>query len=233
MTLAIISLAVCIIATAIFICVSLLKGGKWGLITKIIASLCFVVAGLLAILHLPKSITDSTWAWFLFTGLALGMAGDVFMDIKEKDITDTNIYLNSGMLCFGIGHFMYFAGLTLVADLRCNVLIPTGIAIVLGLIITLLIFLNSSSFGIKWGKAKWQSFAYSVALASMFVYSVAMAVLDKHLWMFAVAMALFFISDIILSLIYFADKKTHLMRTLNWSTYYLAQQAIVLFIFLI
>ena len=237
MLLPIISLSVCIIATAVFICVSLLKGGKWGLITKIIASLCFVVAGLLAVLNLYDSFgadaTSPTWAWFVFTGLVMGFVGDIFMDLKEKELPAQDIYLNTGMLSFGIGHFMYFAGLTLCATLKCNFLIPTAVAVALGGIITCLIFLNATTFGIKWGKFKWQSLVYSLVLTIMFVYAIAIAVLDKTMWLFAVAMALFLLSDLILSLIYFASKKTKTMRSLNWSTYYLAQQAIVLFIFLI
>ena len=232
MLLPIVSLSVCVVAAALFICVSILKGGKWGLITKIFASLCFVVAGLLAALNLPKT-SDNTWAWFVFTGLVLGLVGDIFMDLKEKNLPAQDIYLNTGMLSFGIGHFMYFAGLTLCATIKCNILIPTAVAVALGTIITLLIFINASSFGIKWGKYKWQSFVYSLALTIMSVYAIAVAVLDKTMWLFAVAMALFLLSDLILSLIYFADKKTRTMRTLNWSTYYLAQQAIALFIFLI
>ena len=232
MLLPIVSLSVCVVAAALFICVSILKSGKWGLITKIFASLCFVVAGLLAALNLPKT-SDNTWAWFVFTGLVFGLVGDIFMDLKEKNLPAQDIYLNTGMLSFGIGHFMYFAGLTLCATIKCNILIPTSVAVALGTIITLLIFINASSFGIKWGKYKWQSFVYSLALTIMSVYAIAVAVLDKTMWLFAVAMALFLLSDLILSLIYFADKKTRTMRTLNWSTYYLAQQAIALFIFLI
>lgn len=238
MLLPIISLSVCVLATVVFILVSLLKGGKWGLITKIFASLCFVVAGLLAVLNMyetfdPNTAISPTWAWFVFTGLVMGLVGDIFMDLKEKELPAHDVFLNTGMLSFGIGHFMYFAGLTLCVTLRCHFLIPTAIAIVIGAVITLLIFLNAGSLGIKWGKFKWQSFTYSLVLTIMFVYAVAIAVLDKNMWMFAVGMALFLLSDLILSLIYFAGKKTNTMRALNWSTYYLAQQTLVLFMFLI
>ena len=67
----------------------------------------------------------------------------------------------------------------------------------------------------------------------MFVYSLVLTVLDKAMWIFAVGMTLFFISDLILSLVYFANKKTNTMRALNWGIYYLAQQTLVLFIFLV
>lgn len=235
-----IPIIICIISAVIFICLGITKGKLYGLISKIIASLCFVGAGIYATLKLnPDSFTTINmqshpdWAWFLVAGLILGLIGDIFMDLKEQNLSDKDLYLNTGMLSFGIGHFMYFAGLTLCTNIRCNILIPIAIAVVLGIIITLIIFTNSNSFGIEWGDFKWQSFAYSLVLSVMFAYSIVVAVLDHTRWMFAVAMTLFFISDILLSLIYFADRKSKTMRALNWGTYYLAQIFIVLFIFLI
>lgn len=236
MLLPIISLSLCVVAAVAFICTAILKGGKWGLITKTIASACFVIAGLLAVLDKYESFekgaaSSPTWAWFVFTGLVMGLVGDIFMDLREKKPSQ-NIFFNTGMLSFGIGHFMYFAGLTLCATLRCSFLIPTAIAISIGTIITFLIFVNASSFGIKWENHRWPCFAYSMVLTAMFVYAVALAVLDKTMWMFAVGMTLFLISDLILSMVYFSDKKSNIMKALNWGTYYLAQHTIVLFIFL-
>lgn len=235
-----IPIIICIVASVTFICLSTTKGKLYKLISKIIASTCFVSAGIFATLKLnPDSFTTINmqnhpdWAWFLVAGLVLGLIGDIFMDLKEQNLSEKDLYLNTGMLSFGIGHFMYFAGLTLCTNIRCNILIPMAIAVVLGVIITLIIFTNASSFGINWGEFKWQSFAYSLVLSAVFAYSIIIAVLDYTRWMFAVGMALFFISDILLSLIYFADKKSNTLKALNWGTYYLAQILIVLFVFLI
>lgn len=231
---------ICTISAVVFICLGITKGKLYEFISKTIASACFVGAGIFAVLRLnPDSYTTINmqnhpdWVWFLVAGLVLGLIGDIFMDLKEQNLSEKDLYLNTGMLSFGIGHFMYFAGLTLCTSIRCNILIPIAIAVVLGIIITLIIFTNSNSFGIKWGEFKWQSFAYSLVLSTMFVYSIIIAVLDHTRWMFAVAMTLFFISDILLSLIYFADKKSNTLKALNWGTYYLAQILVVLFIFLI
>lgn len=235
-----IPIILCIISAVVFICLGIKRGKLYGLISKIIASACFVGAGIYAVLSLdPDSFTSINmqnhpdWAWFLVAGLVFGLIGDIFMELKEQNLSEKDLYLNTGMLSFGIGHFMYFAGLTLCTNIRCNILIPTAIAIVLGLIITLFVFTNASSFGIKWGKFKWQSFAYSLVLSIMFAYSIVATVLDHTRWIFAVAMTLFFISDVLLSLIYFADRKSNTLRALNWGTYYLAQILVVLFIFLI
>lgn len=234
-----IPMILCVIAATVFICLGITKGKLYGLISKIVASAFFVGAGIFAVTQMDTAKINVNlqnhpdWAWFLVAGLIFGLIGDIFMDLKEQKLKNSDMYLNAGMLSFGIGHFMYFAGLTLCTVIRCNILIPIAIALVLGTIITALIFVNASSLKIKWGKFKWQSFAYSIALASMFVYSIAIAVLDKTRWYFAVGMSLFFISDMLLSLIYFAKRDTKAMHALNWGTYYLAQHFIVLFMFLI
>ncbi len=233
-----IPMIICIVASTVFICLGCTKGKLYGLISKIVASACFVGAGIFAITQMDDNINANManhpdWAWFLVAGLILGLVGDIFMDLKEQGLKDKDMYLNTGLLSFGIGHFMYYAGLTLCVPIRCNILIPTAIALVLGVIITILIFVNAGSMKIEWGKFKWQSFVYSVALVSMFVYAVAITILDKTRWIFALAMGLFLISDLLLSLIYFGKRETKTMHALNWITYYAAQQLIVLFMFLI
>lgn len=235
-----IPIIICIISAVVFICLGTTKGKLYGLISKIIASLCFVGASIYATLKLAPG-KDTTinlenhpdWAWFLVAGLILGLVGDIFMHLKEQNLPDKDLYLNTGMLSFGIGHFMYFAGLCLCTNIRCNILIPIAITIVLSAIITTLIFINSSSMSIDWGKFKLQSFVYTLALTAILVFSVVVTVLDHTRWLFTLAMALFFISDLLLSFIYFGNKDTKTMHALNWGTYYTAQILVVLFISII
>jgi len=104
MTLPIILLMALAIATALlFSILRVTHGGMVSLMTKTLASFCFVLLGVVVVFHKP--ILDV--AMFVILGLVCGMIGDILLDLKSVDHTRADAYLNFGMLAFGIGHVFY------------------------------------------------------------------------------------------------------------------------------
>lgn len=100
--------AMCVIFVCLFLIVRIKKGGVFGLLTKILASLMFVITSLYGLMKNPYIIT-----FLVCIGLILGMIGDIILDLKVIYKQDNDIYLNSGMASFGIGHIFYISALIL------------------------------------------------------------------------------------------------------------------------
>ena len=82
---------------------------------------------------------------------------------------------------------------------------------------------------LDFGKFKWQSAAYSFVLTFVMLYAITCAVLTPSFWLIALGLSLIFVSDLILSTMYFGGKENDkLLCILNHAVYYLGQIAIAL-----
>ena len=228
--------AVSAILVALFLVVRVTKGGPLGVVTKALASFSFLALALIG----ASENGFTTFALFIILGLICGLIGDIVLDNKVVYKEHENTYLNAGILSFGIGHIFYFVAATIVAVIineatgtsfsTISMLISLGVSVVLSSIIMML----AKPLKLDFGKFFYQSLAYSLALTFMASYSIFLAVKITCLWTFAVGMALFFISDLILSTQYFGGKQDNkLLIVLNHATYYAAQILIAITLFLI
>lgn len=227
MTLPIILLTILAVATAIlFTILRVTHGGVVSLMTKTLASFCFVLLGVVVVFQAPI-ISEGM---FIILGLVAGMIGDILLDLKSVDKTRSDSYLNYGMLAFGIGHVFYITFLSVFVGK--NIVTEAIIAGAFALIFTSAVLLFSKQLlGLNLGKFVLQASAYSCVLSFTAAYSVALAVSVPTLWPIAIAFVAFWLSDIVLSLMYFggrADNK--FLSILNHVLYYGAQIAIALFI---
>ncbi len=210
-----------------------LKGGIYSFVSKTIASILFVVAGVV--------FASLMGAWAkgyilaIVLGLFFGMIGDVLLDLKRNFKNLESTFLVSGMLSFGIGHVMYFlfAFFYVTKVLGADFLIP-GLVGLAAIPAALLIVLLSKFLGLKLGKHIYPTLAYLTVLAYMTIMAITAAgmysTLDNRLWQFALAMSLFISSDITLSFTYFGDKNNKALMTsmsvINHILYYAAQLTI-------
>lgn len=216
---------ICALLATTFIIVRVQKGGMTAIYLKALASVGFVGLGLVIFFGYAPADWKSI---FVILGLVMGLVGDVLLDLKvvQKEKSDT--YLNWGMLAFGVGHIFYFIYLVLYQT-TFNVwglFIALGVAAFLTVAIIKYI---SPLMKLDFGKFKWQSAAYSFVLSFVMLYSITCAVLTPSFWLIALGLGLIFISDLILSTMYFGGKENDkLLCILNHAVYYLGQIAIAL-----
>ena len=222
---AIIGGVLCVLLAALFIVVRVLRGGMTALYLKALASVGFVGLGLVMFF----GYSPANWkSIFVILGLVMGLVGDVLLDFKvvQKEKSDT--FLNWGMLAFGVGHIFYFIYLVLKLP-EFNVwglIIAIGVA---ALITFAIIKFIAPLMKLDFGKFKWQSAAYSFILSFVMLYAITCAILSPSFWLIALGLGLIFVSDLILSTMYFGGKQDDkLLRILNHGIYYLGQIAIAL-----
>lgn len=230
----IILLCICSVLAVVFIITRTLKGGIMSLILKILASFGFVTSGIigLAITSTIDSTTRIAVA-LIIVGLLLGMIGDIVLDLKVIYSND-NWYLNTGMGAFFLGHFCYIVAFSLISSLDSllmPLLLSAGLAIILALTI---IISGKKVMGLDFGKFLIPTLAYSIILNFAMIYSLILAIMTGGMWLAFIGLALFLLSDIVLSFQYFGGKiKSKPLIAINHTLYYAAQIVLVAVLFLI
>ena len=227
MTLPIILLLVLAIATAIlFSILRVTHGGMVSLMTKTLASFCFVLLGVVVVFEYPLGKIGM----FVILGLICGMIGDILLDLKSVDHSREDAYLNFGMLAFGIGHVFYVLFMSFLSGK--NVLVEALIAGAFAIVFTLaVVFFSKQLLGLKLGKFVIQAGGYACMLSFAAAFAVALAFTLSFLWPLAIALVAFWLSDIVLSIMYFGGKSENkFLSILNHVLYYGAQIAIALFV---
>lgn len=219
-----------LILVASFIVVRTKVGGRAGLITKTNASLGFVIAAVYGIMS--RGFDDAFG--FIILGLVFGLVGDIMLDLKVIDETYERYYTNAGMASFALGHIMYFCA---VLSLSTNVVLWIPLVVSLGVaaaVSSLVMFVISKPMKLEFGKYFVQSYIYLAMLLFMTVLTIYLSFFIPNMWIFALGMGLFLISDFILSTQYFGGKlKDKLLIILNHVFYYLAQIAVFTVIYFI
>lgn len=228
----IISVIICVILSAFFITVRVCKGGVYGLLTKTLASLGFVICGLVA--YNWGATMQFNAGMFIVIGLVFGMIGDILLDLKVIYPDDQQTYLNYGMLSFGLGHVAYLVALTILVVNSANVMLIWIVSIIVSAIMSPLTMLASKKMGLDFGKSYTQSLLYSFILIFATVYAIICAFYVHIIAIFACALVLFLASDLVLSIMYFGNKQSDKkLIIINHALYYIAQITIMAFIFVI
>ena len=140
MALKIILIVLASLFTGLFLFARVTKGGLYGLLTKIVASLGFMAIAICgAVLYFP-----CVSSLFIVFGLLFGLVGDIVLDLKVIYKEHNDVYLNAGMLSFGLGHVCYFVALfTYVSNhimykssslpMYIPILVGVGVAVILSL----------------------------------------------------------------------------------------------------
>lgn len=217
----------------LFIVFRTIKGGLISVLLKALASLSLVVT---AIVGLGTcELENTTPIILIIVGLLFGMLGDILLDLKVVYDND-KVYLNSGMLSFTLGHFAYFSAFTIMAlesldFLDFSLVISLWSAIALTFVI---IVFGKKLMKLDFGNYLWQSVGYTFILSFMVIYTMLLAIFNAGSWIAMIALALFFLSDIVLSTQYFGGKlHSKPLIVINHLLYYSAQLIIAMLVFLI
>lgn len=229
MTAMIIMIALAAASAIFFMVIRVLKGGIYGMLTKALASLFFIVLGVTGAISLAPYIDRA--AVLILLGLVLGLIGDIVLDLKVVYPESNDDYLNAGMISFAISHIVYFIAVVMLITFKVTTfLICLGITVP----VSILILLASQKLKVNFGKFIVHAITYLVLLAFMSIYTIAIAITDTRFILMAVGMVLFLLSDLVLSPMYFAGKQDDkLMCIINHTLYYGAQICIATFIFFI
>ena len=204
------------------------KATFYSLTLKILASLCFIFAGILAL----TVVGWGTVGIMIIVGMVFGLIGDIVLDLKIMYPEKNDTYFLIGTGSFAVGHVFYFiAGLLTMLDSGNAISLSWAIpvALVLAGVLTLGIMLSSKKMGMDFGKVKWAVVSYSVVLSFMFFFSCFVAIFNTMFWIFAAGMLVFLLSDLVLSMQYFGGKDQKIFIYINHILYYLAQCMFALF----
>lgn len=225
----IIFLVLAIAAAIFFLYVRVTKGGVAGVLTKTLASVCFIALGVAGVVSQSPNI-DKASVFILF-GLIMGLVGDIILDLKVVYPESNDMYLNAGMISFGIGHALFITAIIMLITFNLTSLL---VSIAITIPIAAAVMLSAKPMKIDFGKFFIHSLSYAVILTFTSVYAISIAITDTRFVLLAIGMVLFLLSDLVLSPMYFGGKQDDkFMCIANHALYYGAQICIASFIFLI
>lgn len=227
-------LAVSILAVVSFLYIRVVKGGVYGLLSKIIASVAFMCLGFVG-LNLLGSFQN--FAILIMIGLLFGLIGDVVLDLKVIYPESNDIYLNSGMISFGIGHIVYFIavlGVVRFLNPDYSITAPILISLVITIPISAAIMFASKFLNVKFGNFFVHALTYTVMLVFMSVFTIYLSLAFSVIGILAAGFVLFLLSDLVLSTMYFGGKPNDkVLVVVNHTLYYAAQICIASFLFFV
>lgn len=230
-------LAILFLVVRVFFGPRSVKGGVLAMFAKAVASLGFIMIGILAI---SEGVNNIQAAVYILFGLVMGLVGDIVLDLKViyDGKEEEGLYLTGGMVSFGIGHILYFVAI--LAFLEVFSIVTgglIGICVAIAAALTAAIILAGKYlFKFNFGKFIIHSIIYAFMLTFMCVFSIALWIkLGTTLMLpFALGMILFLLSDVVLTQMYFGgQKKNNLLCVINHILYYAAQISIASFIVLL
>ena len=200
---------------------------------KAASSMLFIAVGAYAF----SQTTLTIFPIFAIIGLAFGMLGDIFLDLKYVYKENDYEFSMAGFSVFGLGHILYVTGMFLEFYHGQNVLyiiIPLIIGVLMGPV-TLLV---SKLSGVKYGKFKTIALLYAMTLfstvATAFSMWMASGFTHHGLLLLFIGGILFAVSDLILNMTYFAENHEKPFDIIsNTLTYYAAQFLIALSIMIV
>ncbi|MEG1806162.1 MAG: lysoplasmalogenase family protein, partial [Clostridia bacterium] len=134
-----------------------------------------------------------------------------------------------GMTYFGLGHVFYFAAILVSTEIY-----PLSFLISLAFVAVAFFGLSTKRFA-NIGKMKYVCLGYYYILATTLLQSLFAAIYSDGIFatIFFIGTCFFFVSDTLLSFMYFGGAKGKAVSIINLSTYYTAQLLIAMSILFI
>ena len=201
----------CLCLAALFMWTEKKEHYMGAVILKGLASLCFVLVGVMA-------GNGGQLAKLIVTGLLLGCIADVLLNLRWVFPKKGQLLFLVGILVFLGGHVVYLAAVLPMAD-------NWAVCVVVGVVLTAL--LMKWIFSIITAKKAFKIFGVFYLGAIMLLNCVAVSNLmtapSAFTGLFAAGALLFLISDIVLILNTFGPKSKFSLRVTNLSLYYIGQ----------
>ncbi|HAE88765.1 MAG TPA: hypothetical protein DCG79_02720 [Clostridiales bacterium] len=180
------------------------------------------------------NVSKLTFTGLVILGLVSGLVGDLTLDLKvtyqTTNIRHSDIYTFFGMAAFGIGHILYIAAVGVYFGFSAwTILIAVGAT---AAIFAISLFLLK----MKFGKFLIPSVCYALLLTLFLACTVAGGIIAGFtlpVILLVVGAALFLLSDLVLSMIYFDGNDSRVLIVVNHVLYYAAQFLIALSVYYI
>lgn len=201
------------------------------LLFKSISSLCFLLTAVFALIGNSSAYIYGS---LIIMGGALGLVGDILLDLKGVYKQDEKTYLKGGFIFFLVGHIFYIGALIYSVKPKWWLIL---IAAVVSMLIGIGTVLSANLMKVHYGAYRRIVAIYVAFLAMTMLTSILCVFLtdfQKGYILMAIGSVLFLLSDVVLSNTFFGrgkDKQHHLF--INHFLYYAGQYLIassVLFI---
>ncbi|MCD7723115.1 MAG: lysoplasmalogenase [Clostridiales bacterium] len=225
-----ISLGIGVAVSLSFVFVRTSGNNVRNLIFKSISSLFYLLTAVFAVI---ENSNAQHYGSLIIMGGALGLVGDILLDLKGVYKKDANEYLKGGFSFFLVGHIFYVGALIYYNKIGW---LPILISLLVSVAISAGNILSANVMKIHFGRYRRIVFIYVVFLcltACLAVYA-AFATHSKSMILAAIGAVSFLLSDIVLSETYFGrgfDGKVWLF--INHFLYYAGQYLIAASVFFI
>lgn len=213
-----------LIVSLIF-CIQRRKGYSLkNLMFKSVSSLCYLLTAVFALL----SNSDAyIYGSLIIFGGALGLVGDILLDLKGIYKQDEKSYLNGGFIFFLIGHIFYTSAV--VYSIRMKVWLVVLCAII-SIVISAVNVLSANIMKVHYGAYRKIVFVYVAFLVMTMIVSIAATIVaefSKSYLIMAIGAVLFTVSDAILSNTFFGRNKDGSIHMFFNHLFYYAGQYLI------
>lgn len=194
------------------------------LLFKSVSSLCYLLTAVFALINNSSAYTYGS---LIIMGGALGLVGDILLDLKGIYKEQEKVYLKGGFIFFLIGHIFYTC--SIVYSLKMKwwiVLVSAVVSVIIGIVTVAMANVMKVHYG-----AYRKIVAIYVAFLTMTTITsfcaVILSAFQKGYVLLAIGSLLFLLSDAVLSNTFFGrgkDKPHHLF--INHFLYYAGQYLI-------
>ena len=193
---------------------------------KAITGVFFIITAMTAYLVNPS---NPIYATLIVIGGLFGLLGDIFLALKSISPQHFKKLVGVGMLFFALGHVFYFISILT----STNITIYPFLIAIIPLVVAYFI-LSTKKFS-SIGSIKIPALVYYYILSTTLIQSIFGAVDGTAMFsvVFMIGTCFFFVSDSLLSFMYFGGAKGRAYSIVNLSTYYIAQILIALSILFI
>lgn len=200
----------------VFIVAEAKKKMKLSVVLKGLASLMFVIIGLIL-----YAVHPTAPGKLILFGLIFGMFGDIFLQLRNVvPQNKSNLVFAVGILFFLIGHGFYIA---MMAGMNPSLDVT---AICFGVTFALFVPFIMKRVTPPSQGLKYFGYVYLAIVIAMFSFALGVLVNNPgstHGLLFVLGAALFMVSDFIMIYNSFGPKPTQTLRTTNLLTYYFGQ----------
>ena len=239
----IVGLFICALTTGVLLFYKMNKNGFENVVTKIVASACFVIfAVLLSSLKTNVAYYGSYAISFLIIGLVCGLVGDILLEFKGFYPFHEKKFFTSGFITFMIGHACYIFSLLLFANndvdiLQLDFILPFVLIFfgsLIATIVTWLILLKGFKFNFNGQTLIINIYSFILIFASVLGIYLSFIVFSTLLFILTIGLVFYTISYFALLNFYYSpnEKTTGLMVTYTL-VYYIAQIIVAGFIYFV
>lgn len=194
------------------------------LILKSVSSLCFLLT---AVFALVSNEDARIYGSLIIFGGALGLVGDILLDLKGLYKQDESVYLRGGFIFFLVGHIFYSAAIIFQTQMKWYLILA---GIIGAFVVAILNNFSAKFMKVHFGAYRKIVFIYVVFLSITMLLSIIAAItsgFEKKYVLLAIGAICFTLSDAVLSSTFFGrGKDGSFYLFINHFLYYAGQYLI-------